>query len=118
MITSSQMAEGLAQLFPAATPVVDYQVLMLPDGSGEIAGWKLDAPLPTEQQIVAAAVAYQPTKALIECRQARAKALGPTMGDQFDAIYHAMKDGLIPVVPAFVAIIDPVKEANPKPLFN
>jgi len=73
MITSQQMADGLVQLFPAATPILDYQVIMLPGGSGEIINWNLSAAIPTEDQLIAAAALYQPTKALIACQEARAQ---------------------------------------------
>jgi len=70
------MADGLVQLFPAATPILDYQVIMLPGGSGEIINWNLSAAIPTEDQLIAAAALYQPTKALIACQEARATAYG------------------------------------------
>lgn len=39
----------------------------------------------------------------------------PGIGNQLDALWHAMDDGLIPMVPAFYDPIKAVKDANPKP---
>lgn len=38
----------------------------------------------------------------------------PSIGDQLDALYHAMDDGLIPQVPGFYDAIKAVKLAYPK----
>lgn len=38
----------------------------------------------------------------------------PPIGDQLDALYHAMNAGIIPVVPAFYNPIKAVKDKYPK----
>ena len=71
-ITASQVADGLLELFPLAIPAADYQVWEAPDGLVSISVWNLESPMPTEAELIAAAEAYQPTKALLECRAKRA----------------------------------------------
>lgn len=39
----------------------------------------------------------------------------PAIGDQLDALWHAMRDGILPMVPAFYDPIAAVKDRFPKP---
>lgn len=48
----------------------------------------------------------------VEARRARAY---PPIGDQLDDLWHAMHDGILPMVPAFYDPIAAVKTAHPKP---
>lgn len=46
---------------------------------------------------------------------ARRRAGYPAIGDQLDALWHAMDSGLLPKIPSFYDPLKAVKDAHPKP---
>jgi hypothetical protein len=84
-------------------------------GVGEVSFWDIhdDTDDTKHRYVNAERVAYTPPVVQLPIAAQRAIAM-PLVGDQLDALWHAMDDKVLPMVPAFYDPIKAVKDSLPK----
>lgn len=94
--------KGLAQLFPAARPFIDYEIR--DDGDGAyIASWHLPDPQPTEEQLTAAIAAFDAAAATAqtEANALRTRVVNlaqSAVGVQIDALTAGQVRALVTIL--------------------
>lgn len=109
---------NLAELLLLKFPTIDLikNVVVQNDGQGDyIKKWDFTlGPLPTTEDLSRWENELTPIKELETIRELRKQAY-PAIGDQLDALYKAMENGILPKVDGFYDQIKLVKESFPKP---
>jgi len=107
------IAEIIQLKFPAADLIKDVQIY--DDGKGPyIRVWDNSlGPKPTKAMLDAWAIEVAPIKEAASIRQSRRDEYMP-IGDQLDALWHAMDDGRLPQIEPIYSAHKVVKDKHPK----